>query len=278
MSTHISSPIPSLTNGQCYGVLVTAFLGWMFAGTTMVVVPMAGRSATVSFGILNEGKVGQWFAYYVTAFLLGAAAGGLLFGHLGDRLGRAKAMGLSILWYSSVSALLTWVDNPWAFMAVVWLYSLGIGGMWPNGVSLVSEAWPDVSRPLLAGLIGTAANIGFVFLGVLGSVVEISPDHWRWVTLVTSAPLVLGLIVLFAVAESPRWLTRKTTTGTGGEKVRLNVLWRGPYWRRTLIGIALGAVPLLGRRRQYEALQSHTPHLGFHTSNSDHRYRQETMS
>ena len=68
----------------------------------MVIVLLAGRAANVDFfGPDQEAAVGKWFSRYICAFLLGAAAGGLLFGWLGDRIGRAKAMGLSILCYST---------------------------------------------------------------------------------------------------------------------------------------------------------------------------------
>ena len=56
--------------------------------------------------------------------------------------------------------------------------------MWPNGVALVNEAWPGVSRPALAGLIGAAANVGIVLLGVLIEGFVIKPDSWRWIMLV----------------------------------------------------------------------------------------------
>ena len=65
------------------------------------------------------------------------------------------------------------------------LASLGIGGAWPGAVALVSEAWPDASRPLLAGLLGAAANFGFVWLGGAG-VLRHAGDRraWRWMLLV----------------------------------------------------------------------------------------------
>ena len=55
--------------------------------------------------ITDEAQIGKWFSWYICAFLLGAACGGLIFGTLGDRIGRAKAMALSILCYSLITGL-----------------------------------------------------------------------------------------------------------------------------------------------------------------------------
>src|SRR5262249_50824124 len=63
------------------------------------------------------------------------------------------------------------------------LASLGIGGVWPNAVAMVAEAWADASRPFLAGLLGAAANFGQVLMGVLGYGFEVTPASWRWVLL-----------------------------------------------------------------------------------------------
>ena len=120
--------------------LAAAFLGWMMAGTIMVIVPLVGRAATASFlADQAEGTIGDWFARYICAFLLGAAAGGLMFGWLGDRIGRVRAMAASILCYSIFTGLAYFASSPSQFLVLRFLACLGVGGMWPNGVALVSE-------------------------------------------------------------------------------------------------------------------------------------------
>ncbi|HCP99974.1 MAG TPA: hypothetical protein DIT99_04450, partial [Candidatus Latescibacteria bacterium] len=79
----------------------------------------------------------------------------------------------------------------------------------PNGVSLMSEAWEGVSRPLLAGVIGTAANVGIFLTNVVARNIDITVESWRWVMLMGAGPIVLGLIVLAIVPESPRWLAEQ---------------------------------------------------------------------
>src|SRR5262249_40408201 len=84
--------------------LVAAFLGWMFDGLEMGLFPLAGRPALKQLmnatGADADKIIGPWFAGIIAAFLIGAAAGGLLFGWLGDRIGRVKAMVWSVATYS----------------------------------------------------------------------------------------------------------------------------------------------------------------------------------
>src|SRR5439155_7161579 len=94
-------------------ILSAAFLGWLCAGVEMGLGPLtarpavrdllfhAGSGVTAAFGPEQEARVGAWFAWYLCAFLLGGAVGGALFGRLGDRAGRVRAMGWSILCFSA---------------------------------------------------------------------------------------------------------------------------------------------------------------------------------
>ncbi|MEZ5941581.1 MAG: MFS transporter [Planctomycetaceae bacterium] len=226
--------------------LVAAFLGWMFAGVVMSLLPLAADSATKD--LLGEAAtkevIGAWFVYYIVAFMLGAALGGLLFGMLGDRWGRVKGMGLSILWFSAWTGISYVAVSPAQLAALRFVACMGVGGMWPNGVALVSEAWPNVSRPALAGLIGTSANVGIFLFGLLARQVTVTADNWRWVLWAGATPIILGLIVLKFVPESPLWLaSRGHEKGKGVPAIEV---FRPPVLQRTLIGILLGAIPLLG--------------------------------
>ncbi|MBC8353162.1 MAG: MFS transporter [Planctomycetes bacterium] len=228
-------------------VVITAFLGWLGAGLVMVLIPLAGRSANISFlGAGHEADVGNWFSRYICAFLLGAAVGGLLFGWLGDRIGRAKAMGLSIICYSVLTGLTYFVQSPSQLVILRFLACLGVGGMWPNGVSLASEAWANVSRPLLAGVIGTSANLGFMSLALVAMYQPITPENWRWVFLIGAAPVVLGIVVLLVVPESPQWLASARTPSIRLTHSPVAEVFRRPLLKYTMIGICLGMIPLLG--------------------------------
>lgn len=199
----------------------------------------------------------DWFAYFVCALLFGGALGGLIFGRIGDRFGRVKGMMAAICCYSGVSVLAYFAQTPEQLWIARFVVCMGVGGMWPNGVALMSEAWASASRPLLAGVIGTAANIGIFVTGLAGKIREVSPDDWRWVMLMGAAPILLGVLVPLFVPESPRWLEDQrrlkgeteddeATNGPPQQAVTTKEIFTPPLLTVTLVGILLATVPLFG--------------------------------
>lgn len=200
---------------------------------------------------------GRWFGYYVCAFLFGAALGGLVFGRIGDRFGRVKGMAAAITCYSVMSLLAYFLaQSPGQLLVARFITCMGVGGMWPNGVALMSEAWEGVSRPMLAGVIGTAANVGIFLTFWLGRQVEVDYDSWRWVLLVGGSPIVLAVFVIALVPESPKWLADRRRFLTADEplldleqpviKTSTWEVFRPGLLGVTLVGILLATVPLLG--------------------------------
>jgi SHS family sialic acid transporter-like MFS transporter len=232
--------------------VIGGFAAWFCAGVQMALMPVASRTASSALmgTAFDERVAGQWFAWYTVAFLLGGAAGGWLFGSLGDRIGRARAMALSVLTYSLVSALGGWVETQPQLLVVRLIASLGIGGVWPNCMSLAAESWPNTSRPFLAGLLGSSANLGVAMMGAIGHVYPVTAETWRNVMWWSATPAIVGLFILWCVPESARWRQSrgKSATATSSASVpqaQVNV-FRPPLLGRTLLGIALGTVPLLG--------------------------------
>src|SRR5215207_3024311 len=187
------TPAPSAK--QLRLTLLAAFLGWMFDGMEMGIFPLVARPALqemqAAAGILGEQFVQLWMGRITALFLIGAAAGGLVFGWLGDRIGRVRAMTWSILTYSIFAGLSYFAREPWQLGGLRFLGALGMGGEWSLGVALVMECWPADKRPLMAGLIGAAANLGYCLIAVIGMVFHITQDSWRWVMLVGAAPALL---------------------------------------------------------------------------------------
>ena len=245
MSANSATSFPARSR---YTVLAAGFLGWLCAGVQLGLMPLASLSVSKSLmgATFNDALAGDWFARYTAAIMFGGAMGGIVFGWLGDRIGRSKAMGWSILFYSVFGGGGYFVTNQEQLILLRFLTGLGIGGMWPNGVALVSEFWSDVSRPMLAGLLGTSANIGVFVMSQLGTFRNVTPDSWRWLMLVSALPAVLGLFSLCCVPESPAWLSIDAAGKTSKSATPLAELFRSPLLRLTLIGICLGAIPLIG--------------------------------
>jgi SHS family sialic acid transporter-like MFS transporter len=212
--------------------LTAALLGWMFDGFEMGMFPLVGPRALdellKSQIAIDPTVKDKWFGLIMATFLIGAASGGVLFGWLGDRLGRVRAMGISIFVYAIFTGLCGVTTEAWQLAVLRFIASLGMGGEWALGVALVTEVWPDGSRAMLAGLIGAASNVGFlaiallslVLLSVLGAaqsvmlavhlpdaVVEtlLRGDGWRLVMMAGAIPAVLTYFIFRFVPESRRW-------------------------------------------------------------------------
>jgi SHS family sialic acid transporter-like MFS transporter len=199
----------SQTRAQWF-VLAAAFLGWMFDGLEMGIFPLVARPALQTMlptsGDFNQDQfVGLWMGRITALFLLGAAGGGFVFGWLGDRLGRVRAMTLSILTYSIFTGLCFFAKEPWQLGALRCIAAFGMGGEWSLGVALVMEAWPRNRRPLLAGIIGAAANLGYALIALVALRLSVTQQSWRWVMIAGAAPALLALAIQVLVPESERW-------------------------------------------------------------------------
>ena len=229
-------------------VLCAGFAGLLFDGFELGLMPLA--SLSVSRDLLGTGYTptlgGDWFARFTAALMLGAACGGILLGSLGDRIGRARAMGVSILFYSAFAGLGAWVQTQEQMLVLRFLVGLGVGGVWPNAVALVAECWPDRTRPAVAGVMGAAINAGIVVLSQIAQIWSVTGDSWRWLFKLAGAPAVLGVLVLAFLPESPAWLASRAKTTDKRRAMPVRELFRAPLIQVTLIGIMLGSIPLVG--------------------------------
>jgi MFS family permease len=227
--------------------LAAAFLGWLFDGLEMGMFPLVARPALqqmqLSTGAAADTNfVGNWMGIVTAAYLIGAAAGGVLFGWLGDRLGRVRAMSLSILCYSLCTGVTFFVQTPEQLTLARFCAALGMGGEWALGVALVMEVWPDKYRPLLAGVIGAAGNLGFVLIGFIGLAMEVSSDSWRWVTLVGAAPAFLTFIITRFVPESHSWEVAHSQVHPGS----VRGLFSAEFARSSLLAALFCGIMLVG--------------------------------
>jgi len=173
-----------------------------------------------------------------------SAVGGVVFGWLGDRIGRVRAMNLSILCYSLFTALIWFAQTPWHLAGARFIAALGMGGQWSLGVALVMEVWPEKHRPILAGVIGAAANVGFLLIALIGRVFVVTQSSWRWVALVGAAPALLTFFIRIFVPESERW--EKANKESGGQNRPLREVLTPPLLKTTLLAILFCAIPLIG--------------------------------
>lgn len=237
---HASKPQESAT-GQ-WMALLAALLGWLFDGFEIGLFPLTGKPALkelLSRGAgpdvteaIIKGQVDAWFGVIIAVFLVGAATGGVLFGWLGDRIGRVRAMSLSIMAYAIFTGMCGFAAEAWQIAGLRFLASLGMGGEWSLGVALVNEIWPGKSRAFIAGLIGAAANVGFMLVALLSMGMQtmlqdlnsgmqaigmsqefvdrlLSNNGWRFLMISGALPAVLTFFVRICVPESHKWEEEK---------------------------------------------------------------------
>ncbi len=252
---------PSTPIGRgAWMALLAALLGWLFDGFEMGLFSLVGRPAVQDLLGMDgtptaeqNGQIGFLFGVIIAAFLVGAATGGVVFGWLGDRIGRVRAMTLSILTYAIFTGLCGLAAAPWQVGTLRFIAALGMGGEWSLGVALVMEVWPNRSRAFLAGLIGAAANVGYLLVGVLGLGLAsllgemggwltaiglsdswrdmlIGHQGWRLLMLAGALPALMTFFIRMFVPESERWQRERAAGATSN------------WATRDLAGVALGAL------------------------------------
>lgn len=275
------SVAPAITTRGQWMALTAALLGWMFDGAEMGVFSMVGRRAIADLlgyskpilatdagqvgeqisqvlqytkpTLEQENEIAMAFGVIIAVFLVGAAAGGVLFGWLGDRIGRVRAMSLSVLVYAVFTGFCGFAETPLQLGVLRFIASLGMGGEWALGVALVMEVWPNRSRALMAGLIGAAANAGYLLVGIVSmglntviATVEsvlisagvgaetvarlVANDGWRIMMMMGTLPALLTFFFRIFVPESHKWEEGKKKGHTTG--------WR----TEDLLGVVIGCL------------------------------------
>ncbi|MGA2066944.1 MAG: MFS transporter [Thermoguttaceae bacterium] len=229
---------------------IAAWLGWLFDGLdmhlyTLVATPFVAQLLVVEDQ--RDAAVGYYGSLIQAAFLVGWALGGGWFGRLGDRLGRARALMLTILTYAVFTGLSFFAQTWWHLMIFRFLAALGIGGEWAVGAALLSETWPRRWGPWIAAVLQSAVNCGVLLAMIavlaLSLVPWPSPSwHYRSVFLVGILPALSVLWIVRSVPEPEEWHAAKARAGRAAPSIR--DLFRGAILRTTLLTIAVCSLAL----------------------------------
>ena len=222
---------------------VAAWLGWTFDGLdmhlyTLVAAPFV---AELLGGLpTTDPQVGKYGSIIQAGFLLGWALGGGFFGRIGDRLGRAKTLSLTVLTYAAFTGLSVFAQTWWHLFIFRFLAALGIGGEWAVGASLLSETWPRKWRPWLAAILQTGVNVG-ILLAVLANYILASQKP-RYLFLVGVLPALLVLWIRRAIPETGEWRAAKEMARES--QPGLKALFQGDVRRVTALVIIVCGVSL----------------------------------
>lgn len=190
-------------NKKYGGVLIATWLGWMFDGMDSSLYPLVANQALGELIGHSNPNFAQIAAQVLALFLVGWSLGGFIFGYLGDRLGRVKALSLSILTYALFTGL-SGVAHTWQELGFYrFLSGLGIGGEWALGVALLAETVKPQRRIMSTAFLATGFSIGCV-IAVFANFL-ISPFGWRWVFFFGILPAFMVFYVLKNIPEPEAW-------------------------------------------------------------------------
>jgi MFS family permease len=222
---------------------VAAWLGWLFDGLDMhLYVLVAAPFVAELLGVASEKdpRVGYYSSWIQAAFLIGWALGGGFFGRIADRLGRSRALMLTILTYAIFTGLSYFAQTWWQLLIFRFLAALGIGGEWAVGASLLSETWPRRWRPWMAAVLQTGVNLGVMLAGLATFLLTKYPN--RTVFLVGVLPAFLVLWIRRAVPEPEEWQGAKRRFARA--EPGFLELFRGSVRRTTVLTLLVCALSL----------------------------------
>ncbi|MEA2657865.1 MAG: hypothetical protein QOF64_450 [Candidatus Binatota bacterium] len=220
-------------------VLLCACLGWaldIMDGYLYAIILFPAMSDLL--GTSESAVIGLYGGIVLSIFMIGWALGGLIFGPIADRYGRAKTMAITILIYASFTGLCG-IATSWQELAFYrFLTGLGIGGEWAAGAALIAESWPAKSRAKAAGIMQASGGIGF-FLAT-GLYLFVGSYGWRWVFAFGVLPALVAFYIRRSLEEPQRW------TRARAQQNPLPLLFKKPVRRDVLIGTGLAVVATFG--------------------------------
>ena len=190
--------------------LVAASAGWLLDAFDVMLYALILTAVIQDLGLSRE--TGGLMA----SLTLGASAiGGLLFGVIADKLGRTRALNLSILLYSVFTFACGFAQNVTQFAVFRVLLGLGMGGEWASGATLVSETWPEKHRGKALGIMQSCWAIGYGLAAIVVAIV-LPRFGWRAVFFVGIVPALFTLWIRRSVKEPEMWVNRASATSATG--------------------------------------------------------------
>ncbi|MGE3106995.1 MAG: MFS transporter [Phycisphaerales bacterium] len=241
--------------GYQWLVIFAAWLGWGFdVFDALLFNTVADRCLPDLLHVAadsSEGKaaVGRWTGALSSLLLIGWAIGGIGFGRITDRVGRTRTLLITMLIYSLATAACAFAPNIWVFTLCRFVASLGIGGEWAAGASLVAEVVPAKRRVHAGALLYSSSPLGVLLAIVVAGFVSKQvahlsddPSHaWRAVFLTGLIPAGFAFLIRLKVKEPEAWTSEKSAAA----RATIRELFSPAMRRATLGGVSLAVIALI---------------------------------
>ena len=198
MATSLTLTLSQITSAQ-RRTLIAAALGWMLDSFDAMLY------ALVLAHIMRDLDMSKATAGLLNSLtLLASGIGGVSFGFIADRIGRKRALMLSILTYS-VCSFASGLSTSVLLLAVFrFILGLGMGGEWNTGATLVAETWPTELRAKAISIVQSSWAVGYALAALVAGVVLHYAD-WRMVFFIGILPALMTLWIRSSVPESAMW-------------------------------------------------------------------------
>lgn len=237
-------------------VFIVASLAWLFDCLDQQVFNLS-RDGAVEDLVGNQGKAIELATYTTSFFLTGWAIGGLIFGALGDRFGRARILTVSLLIYSVCTGLSSFATSYAGFCAFVFFTGLGVGGVFGLSVALVADSVPETSRAPALGLLQSLSSWGNLTAGLAGMGIGLlAAGHflpaglkaWQAMFLAGALPAFLCVFILARLKEPEKWVKARAEGAKTGVKFGSYItLLKHPTWsKHAWLGLLLCSAGIVG--------------------------------
>ncbi|MSU50418.1 MAG: MFS transporter [Opitutus sp.] len=251
-----SQPWYKSLTGDHWFVFAVASLAWLFDCMDQQFFNL-GRDAAMEQLLPDKAKATEYGPYTTSVFLLGWAAGGLLFGALGDRFGRAKILTFSVLLYSVFTGLSALSTGFFDFCVYRFITGMGVGGVFGLAVALVADTVPDHTRAPALGLLQSLSSLGNISAGLIGMGIGLLAAHqllpmglktWQAMFLVGAAPAFLCVFILAKLKEPKRWVDARAAGKITGVKFgSYSALLTHPRWKKhAWAGLVMCSAGIIG--------------------------------
>ncbi|HMM19928.1 MAG TPA: MFS transporter [Selenomonadales bacterium] len=232
-------PVPwykEITTRQ-WKVLIAGFLGWGMDAFDFLLYNFTILAIIKEWGI-STSETGL----VASVTVVSSALGGCIFGVVADRMGRMKALTLTILLYSVASGFCGLSQNIWQLMLFRVLVGIGMGGEWSAGAALISETWPAKHKGKAMAIMQSAYALGGMLAGLVAGPVA-AAFGWRALFFLGIAPALICLWIRYHVEESEMWVAQKEKIANKQiEDKQWTELFKGAMLKNTLLATAICTV------------------------------------
>jgi len=240
-------------------VFAVATLAWLFDCLDQQLFNLA-RSPAMKALLGDQQTINLFGSFPIAAgqlatsiFVIGWATGGMIFGSLGDRFGRARMLSATVLLYSVATGLSALSTSFHDFALYRFITGLGVGGVFGLAVALVADTVPGNVRPRALGVLQSFSAVGNCGAGLIGLAIALTalgdkPNYWKWLFVIGALPAFLVATIQLRMREPDAWRESRDRAAAQGKRSGsyLDLFGHGTWRKHALLGMVLSCAGVIG--------------------------------